>query len=176
MNIEDGKTGALEESGKDPQEGRLLLSVLAMLLGIAVLGFFANGVGIAFFPSEHSRSMGWIYLLGSSAVMVITLHRWIKDLAVLFGSGALNGIILTVSGHLTGSPSIPVSRLTGPIATVFCIAGAALSFTFRERTLHLIDRIAVLMLAFGFAFGAVYERLDLVSLMNQIPVSWSHLF
>ena len=89
--------------------------------------------------------------------MVITLHRWIKYLRVLFAYGALNGIILTVSGHLTGSPSIPVARLTGLIATVFCIAGAALSFTFRERTLHLIDRIAVLMLAFGFAYGAVYD-------------------
>jgi hypothetical protein len=58
VTIEAGKTGTFEESGKNP--GSLFLSVLAMLLGFALLGFFVNGVGIVFFPSERSRSIGWI--------------------------------------------------------------------------------------------------------------------
>jgi hypothetical protein len=101
--------------------------------------------------------------------MVITLHRWIKYLPVLFGYGALHGMVLTVSGHLTGSPSVPVPRLTGLIATVFCIAGAAPSFTLRERTLHLIDRIAVLVLAFGFAYGAVHDAARFGAAREAVP-------
>jgi len=157
VTIEDGRTAGMGESGRDPEDGSLFLGVLGMLLGFVVLGFFVDGVATVFFPSEHSRLIGWAFLLGSSALMVITLHRWIKYLAVLFGYGALNGIVLTVSGHLTGSPSIPVSRPMGLLATAFCIAGAALSFTFKERTLHPIDRIAALVLVFGFAYGAVYD-------------------
>jgi hypothetical protein len=62
VNIENGKTGALEESGKDPQEGSLFLSVLAMLLGIAVLGFFVNGWELhSFRASILDRLGGYIY-------------------------------------------------------------------------------------------------------------------
>jgi hypothetical protein len=157
VTIEDGRTAGMGESGRDPEDGSLFLGVLGMLLGFAVLGLFVDGVAIVFFPSDHSRSVGWVFLLGSTAVGLILLHRWIKYLPVLFGYGVLNGIVLTVSGHLTGSPSIPVSRPMGLLGTAFCFAGAVLSFTFKERTLYPIDRIAVLVLVFGFAYGAAYD-------------------
>jgi len=157
VTIEDGRTARMGESGRDPEDGSLFLGVLSMLFGFAVLGFFVDGVAVVFFPSEHSRSVGWVFLLGSTAAGLILLHRWIKYLAVLFGYGVLNGIVLTLSGHLTGSPSVPVSRPMGLLATAFCIAGAVLSFTFKERKLYPIDRIAVLVLVFAFAYGAVYD-------------------
>jgi hypothetical protein len=167
VTIEDGKIGTFDESGKNP--GSLFLSVLAMLLGFAVLGFFVDGVAIVFFPSEHSRFIGWVFLLGSTAVGLILLHRWIKYLPVLFGYGVLNGIVLTVSGHLPGSASIPVSRPMGLLAITFCIAGAVLSFTFKERTLYPIDRIAVAVFVFGFAYGAIYDSDESAAVRGAVP-------
>jgi hypothetical protein len=134
-----------------------------------VLLIFVDRVAIVFFPSEHSRSVGWVFLLGSSALRVITLHRRIKYLAVLF---CLRGLERHRFDTKCSSHRITVHSglaTNGLLATAFCIAGAALSFTFNERTLHPIDRIAVLMLGFEFAHGAVYDSDGSGAVRGAVP-------
>ena len=157
MTIQDGNITDLNESAKDPQgEGGILLAV-EVLVGIAVIALLFCGVADVFFPNGHSRTTGWMLLFISTAVIVITMNRWVRYLPGIFGLAALNGLILTLSGHIAESPSTPVPRLTGLIFILLFLAGATLSSTFKGRELHLCDRIALMAFILSFTYAGILD-------------------
>jgi hypothetical protein len=123
-----------------------------MLLFILVAGLFFGGMDYVFFPAEHSRVVGFLFLVISIPIMVATMTRWVKVLAGLFALAVINGLLTIASGHLMGNPALPISRLDGFCITAFFGACAGLASTLRKRTITLVDRTLVLAFLVSFAF------------------------
>jgi len=85
------------------------------------------------------------------------MNRWLKYLPGIFGFAVLNGLILTLSGHIAESPSTPVPRLTGFILILLCLAGTVLSWTFKGRKLYLCDRIALMAFVLSFTYAIILD-------------------
>jgi len=137
------------------KSGLRLAGLTLVFFGIA--GLFFAGVNYSFFPAGHSRTLGLVFLIISTPVMVVTMNRWVKVLAGLLALGVLNGVLSISTGHLLANPSQPVSRLDALCITAFFAVAAALASTMKGRKLNLVDRIAVLVFVSSLALLMEYE-------------------
>jgi len=127
------------------------------LLFVGIAGLFFAGVDYLFFPADHSRVLGLVFLVISASVMVVTMNRWLTTLAGLLALAVLNGMLSISTGHLLGNPTQPMSRLDALYMTAFFAASAALASTLRGRKLNLVERGAVLAFAFSLALLTAYD-------------------
>jgi hypothetical protein len=132
-----------EKGIKSQVVGGLRLAALT-LAGLGVAGLFFGGVAYAFFPTGHSRILGWVFLIISTPVMIVEMNRWVKALPGILGLAVLNGVLMLSTGHALGSRFVPISRLDVLGITLFFAASAVLSQAFKGRELNLVDRIALL--------------------------------
>lgn len=138
------------------------------LFGVATLGMFWGGISAIIHPEQvrpesfllhrliigtHSFSAAWIYLAVSTAILILTMDRWVKIVFGLFVYSTLGPLIM-LSGKYNG---IPVPRSEALFLTFFTISTAVVSWTFRERELHVIDRVAWMAFLFCFGIGASPE-------------------
>ncbi|MGH9352126.1 MAG: hypothetical protein ACRD2G_08210 [Terriglobia bacterium] len=111
----------------------------------------------AFFPSGHSRILGWAFIVVSVIVMVAEMNRWVKVLPGILGLAVLNGLISLSTGHALNNPSAPISRLDMLIVTLFFAACFALAGTFRARDLTIVDRVSLMTFAFTLPLWAGHD-------------------
>lgn len=120
----------------------------AILFFLLIAGLFFGGVIYAFFPSGHSRILGWAFIIVSAMVMVAEMSRWVRVLPAILGLAVLNGLISLATGHALNNPSAPISRLDMLVVTLFFAACSVLARTFTGRGLALVDRASLMVFAF----------------------------
>ena len=74
MTLLDGKIADTDESGRNPQGESVHLAAIRYLLVAVVFVLLAVGIQVILFPTEHSKVTGWVFLLLSTAVMIVTIH------------------------------------------------------------------------------------------------------
>jgi len=136
------------KKGKIAQVKSGLRMAAAILIFVAVGGLFVAGVNFAFFPTEHPRILGWVFLIISTPIMVLEMNRWVRVFPGLLAYAVLNGIIVLSTGHALGKPSVTLPWLPMLGVTSFYAVSAALSLRFKGRKLNWVDRIAVLAYVF----------------------------
>lgn len=128
-----------------------------ILLFLLVAGLFFGGVDYVFFPAEHSRIVGLLFLAISVPIMAVTMSRWIKVLAGLLALAVLNGMLTIATGDLMANPARPVSRFDALYLTAFFAASAALAASHRRGKLAPLDRACVLAFLFSLALLLSYQ-------------------
>ena len=104
------------------QKSRAMLLGLLMFLVLVIS--ISSGILIAFGYSSRPRVLGLPLFLVAAAAAVYTVNRWAIGLGVLFGTAALNGLIIFASGHALNQPSNPVPRLRGFLILLLGILAA----------------------------------------------------
>jgi len=133
----------------------------AWLLGFGWLCLVLTGMVVAFFPSKYPPVVGWVVLAVAAIILLTTAHKWVKALPGLLGLATLNALVSIFSGHATNLPSVPMSRSESLVATVLLAVSTALSPSFTDRKLRVVDRLAFLIYASCIFWGAVDHRVTL---------------
>jgi len=90
------------------------------------------------------------------------MSYWVHLLPVLFGYGALNGLIAAVNGHLGADSSKLISRADAGMMTA-CFIGCALLTLRFHRPITLADRFGMLGAFAAVVFGVLDERASLTA-------------
>jgi len=105
------------------------------------------------------EAVGWVMLTIAAVSLTTTMNYWVHLLPVLFGYGALNGLIAAVNGHLGTDVSKPISRAHGGMMTA-CFVGCALLTARFRRPVTVADRLGILGAFAAVVFGAVDEQIS----------------
>jgi hypothetical protein len=100
------------------------LMLLGLLMFLALAISISSGIVIAFGYSSRPRILGLPLFLVAGTAAVYTVDRWAIGLGVLFGTAALNGLMIFASGHALNRPSTPVPRLQGFLILLLGILAA----------------------------------------------------
>ena len=155
----------MNRSGNESQIKRGFRMAALTLVFFFVAVLFFGGMQIVFFPNSidsdsfigHHHSMGWGLLIGSAAIMAITVQGWARVLAGLLALAVLNGMLSFSTGHLMANPARPISRLDALYVTAFFAVAAGLASTLKGRKLNVVDRACVLVFVFIFAYLLEFE-------------------
>jgi hypothetical protein len=123
---------------------------------LVIAGLFVAGVLYVFFPGDHSPILGSVFLAISVPVMFLEASRWVRALPGILGLAILNGLISFSTGHAINDPSLPVSRLNIMTLILSFAICAVLSDKLRRQELVMLDRLALIVFAFSFAFSVGY--------------------
>jgi hypothetical protein len=142
-----------------------------ILLGFGIVALFFGGVAYAFFP-RRPHFLGWIFFLSSSAVMVVTMKKWIKEFSAMLAIGAFNALLIFYIGHLPGTPQTPFPRTYALALTLCCVASLAVARTFTKSNLTAVDRTAVMAFLFIVAYsgGDVSSKVALTGRMPPVGI------
>jgi hypothetical protein len=149
--------GAMSKATKISQVKSGFRLATLLLIGFVVGGMFFAGVNYLFFPAGHSRTLGFIFLLLSTPVMVTTMDRWVRVMAGFLGLAVLNGLLSISSGHVLANPTMPISRLDALYLTLFYAVAAILGSSMKHRRLSPVDRISVMAFLCSLAFLISYQ-------------------
>jgi hypothetical protein len=122
-----------------------------------LLLFFGALITVGSPNRQFPVALGWVMLAIAAAVLVMTMSYWVHLLPVLFGYGALNGLLSIVNGHLGTDASRPISRVHAVMMTACFIGCALLTIRFR-RPVTLADRLGLLGAFAAVVFGVFDER------------------
>lgn len=116
---------------------------------INVFGTEAN-----FSVGHHpSRALGYFLLTLAVLIFLITADRWKRVFPGIMLAATLGCLLELESGHVVNSPSILVPRAIAFIQLVVVAAVTALSFSFKQRPLTVLDRVALLAFAASIFLG-----------------------
>jgi hypothetical protein len=130
-----------------------------VLLTIATAMLLLGGVAYTFIPSllidptSRSPVLGWVSLIIATTILIWKMDRWVTILPGIIGYAAFGGMLAIVSGHLENNPSKLIARTDAAIITALLLVASAVSSTFKERSLNIVDRIALLVFVFSWAFS-----------------------
>lgn len=134
------------------------------LLGVAWLGLVFAGIVEAFgteanFLEGHhpSRVLGYFLLATAAIIFVTTADRWKRAFPGIMIAATLGALLELEQGHAVNNPSVLVPRSTGFVQLVVIAGVTGLSFTFKKRPLHILDRIALLVFAASIFLGGEQE-------------------
>lgn len=143
---------------------------LGWVCGILTFGMLAISLPGILYPSlvdpnspmgRHPLS-GWLLFLVGTTIMVVTVKVWAKAIPSLFAYGMLIGLLEIVQGHRLNQPPCPYGRLEGVIDTLILAACTTLTFRFKERSLSVADRVAVVAFVYTFIWGVAFAARDRV--------------
>lgn len=138
---------------------QIVSGVGAILLFFAIVALMCGGVGIVFTNTPRPLALGWLLLLSSLLLAAWSSKLWYRALPGIFSCGAMNGLMMTFSGHLIGQADKPVHQTEGLLLTGVFVALAALAVRAGERggELDAFDQVmyAILVLFLGVAIIAV---------------------
>ena len=156
------------------------------LLGIAWLGLVLWGILEAFgtdanFSEGHhpSRVLGYVVLGVSAAIFVATADRWKRVFPGIMLAATLGALLELEQGHAVNNPSLLIPRWIALVQLVVVAVVTALSFTFKRRTLNIVDRIALLIFAASIFVGgdeATRQELPLALIIGGACVlaAWAY--
>lgn len=127
----------------------------AWLLGGAWLflvfgGMIEIGVGTegGFSAGHHpSRALGYLLLTAAAVIFIVTANRWKRVFPGIMLVATLNSLLQLERGHSTGNSSVLIPRSIGFVQLIVIAGVTVLSFTFKKRSLNILDRIALLAFA-----------------------------
>lgn len=134
---------------------RLGLGFAALFVGLFIL---TNGIGRIFageFPPHHIvwlQPMGWLQIAVGTAMLIATADIWWQLLAGCMLYGFSGGVFALITGSSRRVPFGPVPR---PLALELIVASAAtmaLMYRFHKGHVTVIDRVALTLYVFTFAF------------------------
>jgi hypothetical protein len=129
---------------------------------IWLLLFFGGLITVGSPNRQFPAALGWIMLAIAAVSLIMTMSYWVHLLPVLFGYGALNGLIAVVNGHLGTDTSRPISRVHAGMMTACFIGCALLTLRFR-RPVTLADRLGILGAFAAVVFGVFNEHASLTA-------------
>ncbi len=130
------------------------------LAGMAWLGLVFWGIVEAFgteanFSEGHhpSRVLGYFILVAAALIFVITANRWKRVLLGIMIAATLGSLLELARGHAVNNPSVLVPRSIAFVQLVVVVGVTALSFTFKNSPLNIVDRLALLACAASIYVG-----------------------
>lgn len=141
---------------------------------INVFGTEAN-----FSVGHHpSRALGYFLLTLAVLIFLITADRWKRVFPGIMLAATLGCLLELESGHVVNSPSTLVPRSIAFIQLVVVVAVTALSFSFKQRPLSILDRLALLAFAASIFLGgeqATERRVPLALVVGGacIFIAWT---
>jgi len=154
------------------------------LLGIAWFGLViwgminALGTEANFSEAHHpSRVLGYFLLTFAGVIFIITANRWKRVFPGIMLAATLGSLLELEHGHVVNS-SVLVPRSVVFIQLIVIVAVTALSFTFKDRALNILDRLAILAFAASVYLGgeeAIEHKvpLDLIIGAACVFVAWA---
>jgi hypothetical protein len=127
-----------------------------------LLLFFGGLITVGSPNRQFPAALGWVMLAVAAVSLIMTMNYWAHLLPVLFGYGALNGLIAAVNGHLGTNASRPISRPDAGMMTA-CFIGCALLTTRFRRPVTLADRLGILGAFAAVVFGVFDEQASLTA-------------
>src|SRR5260370_10824987 len=107
----DSSMTTMQKPGKMSQVKSGLRLATFILVGFVVGAMFFGGADYLFFPGDHSRWLGIVFLVISTPIMVLTIERWGRVMAGFLGLAVLNGLLSIWTGHVLANPTMPISHL-----------------------------------------------------------------
>ena len=126
-------------------------------LVIWLLLFFGGLITVGSPNRQLPAAVGWVMLAIAAVSLMATMSYWAHLLPVLFGYGALNGLIAAVNGHLGTDASKPISRVHAGMMTA-CFVGCALLTVRFRRPVTVADRLGILGAFAAVVFGVFDEQ------------------
>jgi len=127
-----------------------------------LLLFFGGLITINSPNRQLPIAAGWILLSVAAAALVTTITHWVHLLPLLFGYGALNGLISTFNGSVGSDAPNPISRGQAGVITACFIICALLTARFR-RPVTIADRLGLLGAFVAVVFGTSREQASLAA-------------
>lgn len=137
------------------------------LIGFAVYLCLIFGLALVCFPEKttpdrfagrHPFIVGATFMALATSVMLATVSRWIAFIPGFLGYGAFGGMIMIATGHMINSRA-PVLHWVSISGTAFCLLGAAVSSTFVDRQLRLVDRICLVAFVYSLTLSMMFHNL-----------------
>jgi len=156
------------------------------LLGMAWLGLViwrtieAFGTKANFSEGHHpSRVLGYVVLGVAATIFVATANRWKRVFPGIMLAATFGAVLELWHGHAVNSPSVLVPRWIAFSQLVVFAGVTVLSFTFKKRPLHFVDRIALLAFAASIYVGgdeATRQQLPLALIVGGACVfaAWAY--
>jgi len=153
------------------------------LLGMAWLGLVYGGI-LEAFGSEQAFSegrhpspiLGYALLIAAAVIMLATAEHWKRVFPGIMLAAILNSLLELSRGHAVNNASVPVSLSTATVHLLVTTGVAALTLTFKDRRLTMLDRGALLAFVTSFLWGAIDERFAMLKLLVGaccIFVAWA---
>lgn len=156
------------------------------LVGGAWFAFVIWGITNAFgteanFSEGHhpSRILGYVILGVAAAILAGTANRWKRVFPGIMLAATLGALLELEQGHAVNYPSVLVPRWIGLVQLVVIAGVTALSYTFKERPLNIVDRLALVAFAASIFVGgdeATRQELPLALIIGGVCMlsAWAY--
>lgn len=156
------------------------------LLGCAWFALVIWGIINAFgteanFSAGHhpSRVLGYVILGVAGAIFAATANRWKRLFPGIMLAATLGALLELEQGHAVNNPSVLIPRWIALVQLLVIAGVTVLSFTFKKRTLNIVDRIALLAFAASIFVGgdeATRQELPLALIVGGVCVlaAWAY--
>jgi len=132
------------------------------LLGICWFGLVLWGILEAFgteanFSVGHhpSRALGYVLLSIAGIIFVVTANLWKRVFPGIMLFATLGSLLELERGHAVNSSSIVIPRWISSIQLIVVAGVMVLSFTFKNRPLNILDRLALLVFTASIFYGGM---------------------
>lgn len=152
------------------------------LLGIGWLGLVYFGLievsfsQQAFSEGHHPhRVVGYGSLVVAGIIMIATAEYWKRVFPGIMLAAILNSVLELLRGHAVNNPSVPIAPSVAAIHLLVTVGVTALTLTFKDRKLTMLDRIVLLVFVAAFFWQAVDSRFASVKLLAGafcILIAW----
>jgi hypothetical protein len=132
-----------------------VLITLKFLIGSVVFGVMLYGLHQFLFPQSkspehlagrHPYALGATLLIIVTVILASTVTQWVRALPGLFSYSVYGGLLAIASGHINSR--VPIPRPTAVCLTVYMLIMTFLTYTFANRRLAALDRIALIGVVF----------------------------
>jgi len=137
----------------------------AWILGCAWFALVIWGIINAFgteanFSEGHhpDRVMGYAILGAAAAILGATANQWKRVFPGIMLAATLGALLELEQGHAVNNPSVLIPRWIAVVQLVVIALVTALSFTFKKRSLNIVDRIALIAFAVSIFVGGEEAR------------------
>jgi hypothetical protein len=140
----------------------------------------AFGTEANFSEGRHpSRVLGYATLCIAGLIFGATANIWKRVFPGIMVAATLGALLELEQGHAVNNPAVPIPHWVAFVQLVVVAGVAALSFTFKNRPLNFVDRVALLVFAASIIVGggeATRQELPLASIVGGVCVliAWAY--
>jgi putative Ca2+/H+ antiporter (TMEM165/GDT1 family) len=123
--------------------------------------------------------LGYVVLAVAGAMFAATANRWKRVFPGIMLAATLGTLLELEQGHAVNNPSVLIPRWIALVQLVVITGVTVLSFTFKNRRLNILDRIALLAFAASIYVGgeeATRQQLPLALIVGGVCVvaAWAY--
>ncbi len=161
-------------------------SAFAWILGCAWFALVIWGILNAFgteanFSEGHrpSRVLGYVILGVAATIFAATANRWKRLFPGIMLAATLGALLELEQGHAVNNPFVLIPHWIALVQFLVVVGVTALSFTFKNRPLNIVDRIAFIAFAASIFVGGrevTRQRLPLALIVGGVCVlaAWAY--